>query len=312
MKKRWLLALSLTVLTLFFLALVAYQKWTPSARDVASAPLIKSTVATTKAPPAFIRSLRPIYPYSVIPGGAYSSQELRLANSKDSVVRAHYADFNLKNAWIVKLTAERFQYASYRIQNQIYWTAKKLRIPQGEYLLTDGFHFARARCGNRLSEEPQGEISALEPPAAMLTQADFRPNLASNVDLSHTPAEVVPHFAPFSPEDPAPAMLLEPSPELLGGTPSVRVGPSPFIGTGGGISGFLIPPSRITLPQPPIDLPPSGPPPVNPSPVPEPASIYLFLIVFMAVLWTLARALAKEQKSEPAKPPKPSLTDDLD
>ena len=46
------------------------------------------------APPsAIVRSLRPNFPYSVIAGGAYSPGELRFADNKDAVVRAHYADF---------------------------------------------------------------------------------------------------------------------------------------------------------------------------------------------------------------------------
>jgi hypothetical protein len=319
MKKRWLVALAFAV-ALSFLGPVTYR----NLRSLGSpgASLGKSTVTTTEPPPAYIRSLRPAYPYSVIPGGAYSPQELRRANGNDVVVRAHYADFNLKDAWVVKLTTDRYQYVSYRLQNQIYWTAKKLRIPEGEYLLTDGIHFARARCGNRLSEQPQAEISSLEPPPTLLSLPAFRPGLESKLDLDQTPplsvegqtpADPTPQAAAFVPPNSASKVLLEQSPELQAATPSVPVGPPPFLVITPGTSGSTPPHSGGTPNQPPPDDPPNGPPtpPATPSPVPEPASIYLFLITFAAVLWGLTRAMAVEEKPD-AEAPKASFTDDLD
>jgi hypothetical protein len=246
---------------------------------------------------------------------------LRHANGKDDVVRAHYADFNVKDAWVVKLTTDRYQYVSYRLQNQIYWTAKKLRIPEGEYLLTDGIHFARARCGNRLSEQPHAEISSLEPTPTALSLPAFRPGLVSKLDLDQTPplsvegqtpADPAPPTAAFVPPNSATKVLLEQSPELQAATPSVPVGPPPFLVIAPGTSGSTPPPSGGTANQPP-DVPPHGPPspPAAPSPVPEPASIYLFLITFAAVLWGLTRAMAAEEKPH-AEAPKASFTDDLD
>jgi hypothetical protein len=318
MKIRWLLAVPFA-LAVSFLTPVAYREWRLSLGPT----LAKSTVTTTDPPPAYIRSLRPSYPYSVIPGGAYSPHELRHANSNDGVVRAHYADFNLKDAWVVKLTTDRYQYVSYRLQNQIYWTAKKLRIPQGEYLLTDGIHFARARCGNRLSEEPHAEISLLEPPPTLLSLPPFRPGLVAKLDLDQTPlsvemqtpADPAPRVAPFLPPDSATKVLLEQSPELQAATPSVPAGPVlPFVVMTPGTPGSTPPHSGGT---PPPNRPPSEPPndpptpPAAPSPVPEPASIYLFLITFAAVLWGLTRALNAEEKPD-AEAPKASATDDLD
>jgi hypothetical protein len=319
MKKSWLLALALAV-ALWFLAPAAYRRWRSPGAPGAS--LAKSTVTTTEPPPAYIRSLRPAYPYSVIPGGAYSPQELRHANSKDDVVRAHYADFNVKDAWVVKLTTDRYQYVSYRLQNQIYWTARKLRIPQGEYLLTDGIHFARARCGNRLSEQPHAEISSLEPPPTLLSLPAFRPGLVSKLDLDQTPplsvegqtpADPAPQAAAFVPPNSATKVLLEQSPELQAATPSVPVGPPPFLVITPGTSAATPSHSGGTPNQPPPEDPPNGPPapPATPSPVPEPASIYLFLITFAAVLWGLTRAMAAEEKPD-AETPKASFTDDLD
>jgi hypothetical protein len=36
----------------------------------------------------------------------------------------------------------------------VYWTRRLITLHKGEKLLTDGVHFARARCGNRLVESP--------------------------------------------------------------------------------------------------------------------------------------------------------------
>ena len=151
-----------------------------------------------------VRSLRPSYPYSVIAGGAYSAAELHYANQTDAVVRTHYATFNMKLAHTVQLTGDRFQYASYRIKNQIYWTRKKLRIPKGEYLLTDGVAFARTRCGNRLSETPQQPVSPQEPAAALLSMPPIRPEMLPALELAQAPpsdevAEAAPRLAPVLP-----------------------------------------------------------------------------------------------------------------
>lgn len=285
MKTRWLFALAFCVLVLSLLTPGARRTW--NSFMASHAPLSRSTVTTTAPPPAYIRSLRPTYPYSVIPGGAYTPQELRNANAKDSIVRAHYADFNMKDAWVVKLTDDRLAYVSYRVQDRIYWTAKKLRIPQGEYLLTDGVHFARARCGNRLAEQPQQQISSLEPPAALLSLPAFRPNFSPQLDLGQTsPLEIAPPvdgLTPFTAPNSTSTVVLQQSPGLLASNPSVPVGPvPPFLG---GTSG---------TPGPPPNQPPT--PPAVPSPVPEPASIYLFLITFVVVLFVLTRVMRKEEK----------------
>jgi hypothetical protein len=258
-------------------------------------PLAKSIIAANDPPPAYIRSLRPTYPYSVIPGGAYSPQELRHANDTDGIVRAHYADFNLNDAWVVKLIADRYQYVSYRLHNQVYWTAKKLRIPQGEYLLTDGVHFARARCGNRLSDQPLAQISSLEPPPAELSRPAFRPNQSGTLDLDQTPASPLetqtdPNSPPFLPSDSTSMALLERSPELQIGSPLVPVGPPPFIVLAGGTRG----PSSPDL----SNVPVTPIPPVAPSPVPEPSTIYLFLITFAVVLFALTRLMAAGEKTD--------------
>lgn len=111
---------------------------------------------------------RPLYPYSVIPGGAANPQELRTAVLHDPVVAAHYADFNLEHAHVVRQDADRPMYVSYRLGGRVFWTTKALMIHKGEKLISDGAHEARTRCGNRLSATPVAPVSPEQPPADVL------------------------------------------------------------------------------------------------------------------------------------------------
>jgi hypothetical protein len=154
--------------------------------DRLAAPIGKHTSQSVKVP-AFVRSLRPNFPYSVIPGGAYSQSELRFASQNDSLVREHYLAFDISSTRLVTLTADRYQYVSYRVHDQIYWTKRRLRIPKGEILLTDGRHYARSRCGNRLSNTPQQPTANLEPPEAALNLPSLNPGQTYNFQLAPSP-----------------------------------------------------------------------------------------------------------------------------
>jgi hypothetical protein len=245
-----------------------------------------------------IRSLRPSYPYSVIPGGAYSPGELHYANQTDAVVRAHYATFNMKLAHIVQLTDDRFQYASYRIKDQIYWTRKKLRIRKGEYLLTDGVAFARTRCGNRLSEDPQAPVSPQEPAAALLSMPPIRPEMLPALELAQSPplgevAEAAPRLAPVLPNSSEAIPVADLAPLLAPILPSPPTFP-------------FVPPVVRHQPPPTFNVTPPATqiPPILP--VPEPSTIGLFLITFCVLLWAMTRVLpagkpAGEQPEHPAE-----------
>ncbi len=55
----------------------------------------------------------------------------------------------------------------------MFWTKTRRTIPAGEAVLTDGVQWARARCGNRISDTG-GATSVTEPPAeAMETPIDI-------------------------------------------------------------------------------------------------------------------------------------------
>jgi hypothetical protein len=107
---------------------------------------------------------RPVYPYSVVPGGVADVNELKWVAEHDPIVGAHYAGFNYERARVVRLTLARTVYLSYRIGNRIYWTSHRVKLRKGEELITDGRITARTRCANRVEETPQqAEASPVEP-----------------------------------------------------------------------------------------------------------------------------------------------------
>lgn len=107
---------------------------------------------------------RPVYPYSVVPGGVEDAKELKWVAEHDPVVAAHYAGFDYDHARVVRLTLARTVYVSYRIGNNIYWTRRRLTLHKGEKLITDGRMTARSRCANRVEEAPQQAAAPVEPP----------------------------------------------------------------------------------------------------------------------------------------------------
>ncbi|MEW5976190.1 MAG: PEP-CTERM sorting domain-containing protein [Acidobacteriota bacterium] len=111
---------------------------------------------------------RLVYPYSVIAGGVASVEELRASLQRDAVAAEHYADFNLTKARVVRLPSDRMAYVSYRKNNAVFWTSKKVRLRKGEPVITDGKNYARTRCANRLSEALQALTSPDEPTEAEL------------------------------------------------------------------------------------------------------------------------------------------------
>jgi PEP-CTERM motif len=239
-------------------------------------------------PPA-VRSLRPHYPYSVVPGGLYGPAELRAVTQKDALVRDHYADFNVNAAQLVKLTDDQYQYVSFRLGNKIFWTNKKLRIPKGEILLTDGNNYARTRCGNRLSAVPKGNTTPRQPAEALLSLPPFRPEELPQLSLAQ-PAPVLPFDGSQAPPFVPPALRrVDKGPESWA---PLQVPP--------GMVPIAAPPYAATPhhsvagpPGPPGSPPPHVvPPPVTPpvvAPVPEPGSAYLLGLGLVLALFAIKR-----------------------
>jgi hypothetical protein len=109
---------------------------------------------------------RVVYPYSVIPGGIQTPEDLRQVSEHDRIVGSHYDGFDFHNARIVELDQPRLVYLSYRMGGKVFWTEKRINLHKGEKLITDGRMTARTRCANRISETAQPAVSPAEPPAA--------------------------------------------------------------------------------------------------------------------------------------------------
>jgi PEP-CTERM motif-containing protein len=214
-----------------------------------------------------------VYPYSVVPGGVRSPEDLHQATLRDRVVSRHFSGFDFNRAKVVELGEPRLVYLSYRIGNKVFWTKKKVHLRKGEKLVTDGLISARTRCANQVSATPQNAVSAEEPPAETFEDpfeasgAAKRFSFPGNFESALFNRELV----PFDPQG-------------LPGSP--LFGP----GAGGGFPGIFPPP--IPSSPPPVSSggcdptkeicspgeqpPPPPPPPLPPAtPVPEPGTILL-------------------------------------
>jgi PEP-CTERM motif len=143
-------------------------QWTSSGdvhRDLAF-----SAMADPDASAAPNRKTRPVYPYSLVPGGVHDPKELAQAVEGDPVLASHYRDFDFHRARVIELPQDETMYVSYRIGGHVYWTTKKVRLHRGEKVLTDGKTTLRTRCGNQVSETAREEVSPHEPTIAKMEQ----------------------------------------------------------------------------------------------------------------------------------------------
>jgi hypothetical protein len=131
---------------------------------------------------------RPVYPYSVVPGGINDARELKWVAEHDPVVASHYAGFDYDHARVVRLVLARTVYVSYRIGNQVYWTRHRVTLKKGENVITDGNMSARSRCGNRVEEVPQQATSSSEPPPAKFDEP-VHPSIGTAVTSPPVPFE---------------------------------------------------------------------------------------------------------------------------
>ena len=107
-----------------------------------------------------VGSDRPIYRLSVVPGGVYTPDELRTVLAQDAIAATHYQGLDPNAVRTETVKQARFAYVSYRKNDQIFWTRNKVRLSEGETVLTDGANEIRARCGNCISETPQLPVAA--------------------------------------------------------------------------------------------------------------------------------------------------------
>jgi hypothetical protein len=239
---------------------------------------------------------RPVYKYSVLPGGVGSREELADKASKDKPAAAHYASFEIDKAHVTVVQKARAVHVSYRKGDRIYWTKRKVMLRAGETLLSDGRSTIRTRCGNRISDVPQLPVETNGP-----GEDELDAIVPAGMPVPEGGTPVVPGtFASAPPPgagDP-PARTAGPRPGPGGGFGLPGGMPGYF--PGDGIPGMPGAPSPLPLPvptgNPPVEVPPMTivpePQPPGPHPgtpdypvdVPEPGTLWLGLIGAGALL----------------------------
>jgi hypothetical protein len=208
---------------------------------------------------------RPVFPYSIVPGGVRNAHELQTAAAGDPVVAQHYSDFRITQARTLRLERPLAMYVSYRREDRVFWTKNRMLIPAGETLISDGENLARVRCANRLSRFAVLPIAATEPSSEELSEPVFVPPLM---------AQLLPG------ESNGPPLLAAPPP------------PGPSTGSDTPPPPPLFPPLLPPGAPPVIPLIPVVPPPIS---TPEPSSI--ILLMAGAALISLFASLALRRNS---------------
>ena len=92
-----------------------------------------------------------------------TADDVESAVGRDAIVAAHYSTINSRELRVETLPKDLAVYMSYRIGDEVFWTKRKVRLRQGETILTDGAHHIRTRCGNCIAFSPMGPTSDDEP-----------------------------------------------------------------------------------------------------------------------------------------------------
>ena len=201
---------------------------------------------------------RPVYRYSVIPGGVRKPEELLEAMANDPVVAAHYSGIDKAKLTIGRLSEPLKAHVSYRVGDRVYWTKHKVTLQAGEQVLTDGETLVRGRCGNNISVDPLLPTLDNEPKPEVFDSivAPVPANTLVQLDPAHS------YFTPSDLKTPPPAGSGR-SPfgnsSIGGGFPGVA--PS---GHGGTVGTSSAPPGETPTGVPPGGNPPGDPPGGNP------------------------------------------------
>jgi len=146
------------------------------------------------------RPVRPAYPYSIIPGGVGSAEELRQIADHDPVVAQHFQGFDYPQAHLVTVSDKQLMYVAFRKGDKVYWTRKKVALHPGETLITDGKIVARTRCGNRVAVAPLGPPAIMDP-----LESDFNQPLFANDMVTNSPEPQTEAYASSIPAAPTEA-----------------------------------------------------------------------------------------------------------
>lgn len=86
----------------------------------------------------------------------------------DPVLKAHYKNFDWNRAYVFTAETDMDMHVAYRTPLTIAWTKRKIRIPQGEKLITDDKTVIRTYCCNQIADSPLGPVLPEEPPEGLL------------------------------------------------------------------------------------------------------------------------------------------------
>jgi hypothetical protein len=190
--------------------------------------------------------VRPVYRYSVVPGGVYTIEELLEAEREDRVAAAHFAGFQKALLREEVLAKDLRAYVSYRVRNAVYWTRKPVLVRRGEKVITDGVRMLRTRCGNLISEAPEQPVASLEDPelALEMAQTPAHPLVPLSLSPPSSPWEAMPSGAllPQVPVAPAGGLFLEPVMQTLVPPAPLGTEQTPLAVTTAGLESGLAPP----------------------------------------------------------------------
>jgi hypothetical protein len=201
---------------------------------------------------------RPIYPMSVIPGGALSVAELREYLKTDAVARQSFeaharraGDPKLLDHLVVRRVEKPARmYSQLRKGTKLCWTSRPVTVEAGE----SGFYsersddlVARARCGNvMVMTVPAGEMRVAPPPSQPI---GYTPPSVQVIPESGTrpPAETPPAVMVAGERGVMLPMVVPPTVPQIPPIPTI---PAPTI---------ITPPAAAAAP-PPVVIPPVSPP----------------------------------------------------
>ncbi|MGA9528400.1 MAG: hypothetical protein WBS24_09810 [Terriglobales bacterium] len=174
-----------------------------AAVTTAVAPAIHFAAPPATAAKSHVKT-RPVYQYSLAPGGFHSVQEIRAALHDPLLAKAYETlDFNKLHAR--RLTKDTCAFVQSRKNGAIFWTKRCVQIHAGEIMWTDGSHSLLARCGNQIAYTPQEPQIELEAAALNEVIADIAvPDIPDEVDALQ---EQVPEAPLGSVNQPAPPPL---------------------------------------------------------------------------------------------------------
>jgi hypothetical protein len=102
------------------------------------------------------------YPHALAKCGVASPADFE-ALREDPTLRLHYSDVGMVQP--AALTADEWDFASFRGDSGIVWTPTRILVRAGELVFRDrSGNMIRARCGNRLSHEVRAPAAFVMPP----------------------------------------------------------------------------------------------------------------------------------------------------